>query len=230
MALFYDKKIIALLLGILIIPTLAQADKGDKIFYRISPLGKAWFVDNGQVQFEGKPYLQSVFHARMLGFEDVETIYMDIQDRQPLHVERKLKWWFGRELIIEDYDKDNNTLTVKKYRSNKLVETRVFMETIPSYQAIVFPIHFPKITKIEMGYLLKTAFAQVSTVSLKGLETISVQGGRFKAYHFQAVPYEFDIWISDDENQIPLMVKGRGGYRAYAMKLQKFVQQKNHSL
>jgi hypothetical protein len=58
-------------------------------------------------------------------------------------------------------------------------------------------------------------------VTLISIDELTLPAGLFKAYHFVSTPQKFEIWISNDQYRIPLVIKGAGGL-GYSMQMQSY--------
>lgn len=189
---------------------------GEKIRYDvkigIARLGSAEFNHVAVTTLAGKPAHLITFKTKLANFDDLEKIYSDAESFLPLKVERSISMWPSKEEIVEDYDQQGFTLTVTKLKGKK--ESRqVFTGDGPIHNAVIFPYVIRNVPEPAPGWSVLARFAaQQFTIRLVGKEKVVVPAGTFNAWYFKSSPRKFEIWISADEQRIPLKIKGIGGY------------------
>ena len=211
-------------------PHIIAADeyKKEKAIYSIAPLaGRGEYSDLGIIDLEGKKVKLTVFKTNVLGFKDTETIYSDAQNFLPIRVVRDIAWWLGRETIIEEYDQQLFTVTIKKFKGNKKIQESVLKSDGPIYNAILVPFYLRKVTGLRIGWSFTFHLPNKFIAKLVSLDNIKVAGRKFQAYHFSSIPDKFEIWISNDNLRIPLKIKGRGGLN-YTLVLKQYFSGKDN--
>jgi hypothetical protein len=196
---------------------------GERILYRINPFGKSEFVDEGIVSVDGRDLRVCRFRTRIIGFDDNEKIYSDPLSGLPVRVERNIRWPFSSEYIVEEYDQQNFTMVMRKYKGTKMVEEHKLTQSGPIYSAILFPFSLRNVPgEPELGWRIKTAFPNEYEIKLISIDHVKVNAGEFEAFHFISEPHTFDIWISKDQYRIPVQIQGRGTFGRYTMKLHAY--------
>ncbi len=197
---------------------------GEKIIYDVKlgklHLGESRFANIANVQVNGKVLSVMVVETHLIRFMDTEKIYSDPQTLLPARVERDILKWFVREIITEDYDQDNFTVTIIKNKGSSQ-EKAIIKKDSHIHNAILLPYHVRYIPKMDVGRII---IANLPTrrleIKLTSIEDIKVPAGTFKAYHFQSTPKQIDIWISADERRIPIKIQGSGIF-GYTMVMKK---------
>jgi hypothetical protein len=159
--------------------------------------------------------------TNLVRFKDKETIYSDPQSRLPVKVTRDILNFLLRERIVEEYDQNQFTVTITK-KSLGPASRVVLKKDKPIQNALLLPHYVRDLPAIEAGL---TVMAHLPTRSLEikyvSIDEIVVPAGTFKAYHFSSEPRQVDIWISVDDDRIPLKVQGLGMFN-YTMMLRKY--------
>ncbi len=211
------KRVLGILLSGLVVfncgMVFADVSKGEKITYAISPIGRGEYSDLGLVDYQGKKLWLVNFLTRMPGFRDLEKIYADPQTGFPLRVERYINWTFSKEFIIEEYDPQNNSLVTRRFLKDKLTNEYKYKSNGPYHNVILLPFYLRRVKDLNIGWSLVVRVPEEFTVTLKDVEKIKFNGKRIDAYHFTSEPNKFELWISKDEELLPLIIKGAGGYR-----------------
>ena len=211
-----DIRLIFLLLitqVILIGSITAYGKEGEIITYAIKPLGgQAEYSDLGLTQLAGKEVRLSSLKTESWGFKDTEKIYSDPETLLPVRVERDVRWWFGRENIIEEYNQRDFKVIITKFKGNRKVSELTFSADGPIYNAVLLPFHLAKVPNPEVGWSFVFRLPQKFEAKLTSLEDIKVGEKIFSTYHFTSVPDKFEVWISNDTARIPLKIKGKGGF------------------
>jgi hypothetical protein len=213
------RKILGILLAALLafgcVVAFAGVSKGERIVYAISPVGKAEYNDMGLVDYKGKKLWLVTFLTKVLGFRDLEKIYADPQTGLPLIVERYIHWPLSKEFLIEEYDPRNNSQITRRFLKNKLTNEYKYKSNGPYYNAILLPFYLRGIKDLNIGWSMVVRVPDEFTVILQGVEDIKVNGKRIAAYHFTSKPDKFQIWISKDEDLLPVVIKGTAGYSMF---------------
>ncbi len=195
--------------------------EGEKIVYRITPAGKAVFRDRGMVVLGGKDVRLIECKTEILGFRDTEKIYSDSETMLPLRVEREISFWIREEKIVEEYDQKNHILTVTKYRGDRKISQQKIEKDGPIHNAVILLLLLRGEESFPPGWKMPVRLLEDFTLEYKGIETITVQGKKFNAYHFRSSNRTFETWISDDERRIPLRIRGLGPLR-YSLEMEEY--------
>ena len=212
-------KILGVLLAALLafgsVGAFAAVSKGEKIVYAISPIGRSEYNDLGMVDYKGKKFWLVTFLTRVPGFRDLEKIYADPDTGLPLIVERYINWPFSKEFLIEEYDPQNNSQITRQFLKNKLTKEYKYKSDGPYHNAILLPFYLRGVKDLHTGWSMVVRVPEEFVVTLKNVEDIKVKGKKTIAYHFTSKPDKFEIWISKDENLLPVVIKGTVGYSMF---------------
>jgi len=189
----------------------AAISRGEKISYCVSPAGNAEYEDLGLVDYRGRTYWLVTFRTSLTGFNDLEKIYADPDTGMPLIVERDVRWPLNREFLVEEYDSRNNSLVVRKYQNNKLSDELKFTSNGPYHNAILLPFYLRRVKDLHVGWSMVVRLREEYTVTLVGIDEIKVNNTRMAAYHFTSKPEKFEIWVSKDDERLPVLIKGTVG-------------------
>lgn len=206
----------------------AGVSKGQRIRYAISPIGTAEYNDMGLVDYKGKELWLVTFLTKVPGFRDLEKIYVDPKTGLPLIVERYIHWPFSKEFLIEEYDPQNNSQITRRFLKDKLTNEYKYKSNGPYYNAILLPFYLREVKDLNIGWSMVVRVPDEFVVMLQGVEDIKVNGKRIASYHFTSKPNKFEIWISKDEDLLPVVIKGTAGYKMFmkSHSLQKQAEQK----
>src|SRR3990167_3384869 len=185
---------------------------GERIVYNVKlgkvSLGKAVFNHLPRTELDGKQVSFMNFQTKLARFNDLEKIYSDPDTCLPLKVERSISNWPFSEKISEYYDQKKFILTIIK--DGKTSQT-VIKKDAPIHNAVMLPFYVRGIATLEPGWTMSINLPnQKFQIKLAGTENISLSGKTFYAYRFESEPKRFEIWISTDEQRIPLKIKGTG--------------------
>jgi len=206
----------------------AEPDAVETIKYNISPIGHSEYQDFGMVNFLGKKLKLVTFWTDVLGFCDLEKIYIDPKTLLPVFVERDLKIWMDKEYLTEDYDQKNFNLAITKFKNKKKVDEYLYDADGPIHNAVFMPFYVRTVREFKPGWSLEARFPGKFKVQLAGIEEVEVPAGKFKAYHFTSEPNKFEIWITADKARIPVKIKGCGGLNYTLEMSEYFPNGKNH--
>jgi hypothetical protein len=193
----------------------AGVSKGERIVYAISPVGTAEYNDMGLVDYKGKKLWLVTFLTKVPGFHDLEKIYADPQTGLPLTVERYIDWPLSKEFLIEEYDPQNNSQITRRFLKDKLTNEYKYKSNGPYYNAILLPFYLRGVKDLNISWSMVVRVPGQFAVTLQDVEDIKVNGKRIAAYHFTSKPDKFEIWISKDEDLLPVVIKGTVGYSMF---------------
>lgn len=205
--------------------------KGEKITYDIKMgginLGRAIFQHMASAEINGRLLSRVSFETDLARFKDTEIIYSDPKTLLPVKIDRDIVNWFNREKITEDYDQENFTVTITKYKGTKQ-DKQVIQKDSAIHNAILLPHSVRLVNKLGPGYIFSVNLPNRKLqMKLVSLEDVKTDGGTFKAYHFESIPKQIEIWISADKNRIPIKMQGVGAFgyllvlKEYTFKLPK---------
>lgn len=187
---------------------------GERINYDLF-LGKVR-VGRSEYHHLKKAYLNEklvdviTFYTEAMNFKDRETIYCDSSTLLPLIVERKISRPMKPEKIREVYDQINFKLTINKQRFG--TSTMEINSTEPIHNSIILPFFVRNAADLDNGWVFTANLPQGKyLITLMGKEEVETPAGKFEAYYFESDPSKIKIWISTDENRIPLRIDGTGG-------------------
>jgi len=161
------------------------------------------------------------FYTQAVSFKDRETIYCDSSTFLPLVVERKISKPIKPEKIREVYDQENFKLTITKQRFGESV-TEIKSDA-PIHNSIILPFFVRNTPNLTVGWTFVANLPQGKyMIKLIGVEQVETPAGEFEAYYFESEPSKIKIWISTDDNRIPLRIDGTGGI-GYKMMMQDYV-------
>ena len=203
---------------------------GEKIIYDVMlgkvKLGRAVFHYRAKAELDQKTVNFITFETRLLRFKDKEKIYSDPETVLPLRVEREISSWPKYEKIIEVYDQEKFTLRIVKTESGRDQELN-FKKDSAIHNAILLPYLVRQIPELVAGWNFQANLpTQTFLIELVSIEDVKVIAGTFNSYHFKSTPERFEIWISADENRIPLKIKGMSGI-GYTLVMREYSQGKD---
>ena len=193
-----------------------------KILYTISPAGIAEFSDLGIVELCGQKVRLHALKTRIFRFQDTEMIYSDVQTLLPIRIERDVVRWLGKERIVEEYDQENFTLTIRKFKGSKQVHESVIKRDGPINNAVLMLYDLRTIPELEIGVGFKTNLPGEFELKLESIDQVKIRADTFEAYHFTSVPDTFETWISKDELRRPLKIILRIGV-GYTLVLKEYL-------
>ncbi len=199
---------------------------GEQIIYSISmgkiSLGSAIFNCLPNIRENGRVLAAMTFETKIKGFQDKETIYSDALTLLPVRVIREVQNMLKRENILEQYDHQNFTLTVIKKNGQKEGVGTVFRNDSPIHNPVLLPHFVRTIPVLEIGHTLIANLAKRRyEIKLVSMDDIDVPAGNYKTYHFESVPRQIDIWLSADNDRIPVKIQGLGMF-SYSLNMASY--------
>jgi uncharacterized protein len=187
---------------------------GEKITYSISIGGTAEYTDLGIVDLEGRKVRSVTFKTHIGGLlDDFEVIYAQPDTLLPVKIERDVKYLFRKEHLVEEYSPQTSSAVVRKYVRDKFIKEYRLQEEKPIQNAILLPFWLRNVPDLQIGWTTDVQVSRPYTVTLVAIEEVEVPAGNFMAYRFVSEPRKFDIWITQDEDRIPIRIAGTGGYK-----------------
>ncbi len=163
------------------------------------------------------------FKTQVMRFQDLENIYCDLKTMLPLRIERDIQQLFAKERIVEEYNQSAYAVKITKTKGSRS-EVLEFKNDGPIHNPIIFPYSVRLNPDLEVGWKDAIRLATRSyTIKLVAIESVSVPAGNYQAYHFASEPRSFDIWISADQNSVPIKMRGDGMF-GYTLLMRKYSQ------
>jgi hypothetical protein len=182
----------------------------ETIYYNIKPVGACVYQDFGPVEYRGSKANLIVFTTNMPGFEDKEVIFSETETRLPIFVNRDISLLFRKEHITEEYSSRDFSLKVTKFQKGREVDEYFLKKNGPLQNAILLPFSLRDAPELKIGSIFNVILLKEFEVKVESVEDVVVPAGKFKAYHFTSSPNKFEIWISADNDKLPVKIKGLG--------------------
>jgi hypothetical protein len=195
---------------------------GERILYVISPIGVSEYNDVGIVDLNGVKVNLVVCRTKILFFEDTEKIYSDPDSLLPIKVERNVSKLWIKEYITEEYDQEKFTVTLRKFKGDKVIYEHVTRADGPINNAVTLPFSMRKTEGLKIGWQLNV---QIPTdkfkVELVSIDEITIPAGKFQAYHFISIPDKGEMWINKNSPRVTLKIKGKGLFN-YILSMKRY--------
>lgn len=209
------------------LPVPAPAGIGEKIIYDVMlgklRMGSAVFEYAARTELNQRAVDLFTFSTRAARFTDFERIFSDPATFLPLRVERDISAWAKKEKIVEQYDQQAFLLSVEKHTGGKQT-TQSFKKESVIHNAVLLPSVVRRTHQIDPGWSFKANLpTQEFTITFAGIEEITLPAGKFRASRFTSFPERFEIWISADQYQIPLKIKGTSGI-GYTLVMRTYIK------
>ncbi len=200
---------------------------GERITYDIRfgglKLGSSRFNYLAKAEINDQPALLMTLDTRLARFADTEKIYGDPVTLLPMRIERYIINWFSREHIIEVYDQFGHSVTIKKTKGKREEAPLVIKKSGPIQNAILLPHYVRRLPLLTLGTVFIVNLPNREfKIELTSIDDVVVPAGTFKAFHFESVPKQIDIWITADERRIPVKIQGSGIF-GYLMVMKEYV-------
>ncbi|MCK5492237.1 MAG: DUF3108 domain-containing protein, partial [Candidatus Omnitrophica bacterium] len=184
-------------------------------------LGRAKYNHMKKMMFQGRMVHLITFETKAMRFRDRETIYCELDTFLPIVVERKVSQFLKPEKIREEYDQKNFVLSITKQRFT--TEKHIIKKDAPIHNSILLPYVVRNAKNLDIGWSFEVNLPQRKyEIVLSAIETVKVPAGEFKAYYFESNPKQIRIWISMDENRVPLKLEGTGGILGYKLLMREY--------
>lgn len=209
-----------------------------KVHYGIIDAGEAVLeIKSSPYTFENREAYYAVGTGRSLGAFD---IFFKVRDKYETYIDKKgvFPWYFKRRVdeggykISQDYTFDQG---VGEVFTQKEETHKVPMGVQDMVSAFYFArtFDFSDIQKGDVFEIPTFVDDELFNLRIKfqGRETIKIRDGKFKAMKFVPVVQEgriwkdendLNVWISDDDNKIPLLAQTKILFGSIKMELTKY--------
>ncbi len=202
---------------------------GEKLTYRVHygiiDAGEAVLeIKDSPYTFENRDAYYAVGTGKSLGAFD---LFFKVRDKYETYIDKKgvFPWYFKRRVdeggykISQDYTFDHSEGEVSTQKEETHEIPMGVQDMISAfYYARTFD--FSKIKKGDIFEIPTFVDDELFNLKIKyqGKETIRIRDGKFKALRFVPVLQEgrifkdeedLNVWISDDNNKIPLLVRSK---------------------
>ena len=195
---------------------------GENVLYLISPLGESEYNDLGVVDLKGLKVNLVTFRTKVLFFEDTEKIYSDPDTLLPIKVERNISKLWIKEYITEEYDQKKFTVTLRKFKGDKIIYKHITKANGPIHNAITLPFYMRRNEEPKIGWQFVVRVPDYEfKVELVSIDEITTPAGKFQAYHFKSIPDKGELWINKNSPRVTLKIKGKGIFN-YVLSMKKY--------
>jgi len=200
---------------------------GENVLYNITPIGRSEYNDLGLVDLKGAKVNLLTFRTKVLFFEDTEKIYTDPDNLLPIKVERYISKFLGKEYITEEYDQKKFTVTLRKFKKDKIIYERISKADGPIHNVIALLFYMRKTEDIKIGWQFAVRMPDDKfKIELVSIDDITIPAGKFQAYHFKSIPDKAEIWINKNSPQTLLKIQGKGIF-GYVISMKKYSSNNN---
>jgi hypothetical protein len=205
---------------------LSYGRAGEEIAYEVRfgkiLLGEAKFKYLGKVDLQGKAVNLLVLETKVVNFLDKENIYSDPESMLPVRIERSISSFLKKEQIIENYDQLNYQVTITKNNGKNPPQQLVIKRNGVIHNAVLFPYSVRDLPDLAVGreFILNLP-NRTLRVNLVSIESLKIGHKVFQAFRFESTPRQIAVWISTDEQRIPLKIEGSGVF-GYALILKSY--------
>ncbi|MFA5005107.1 MAG: hypothetical protein WC561_03135 [Candidatus Omnitrophota bacterium] len=200
----------------------AQDYAGESVFYLISPIGRSEYNNLGVVDLKGAKVNLVTFKTKVLFFEDTEKIYSEPESLLPIRIERFISKLWIKEYITEEYDQKKFTVTLRKFKKDKIIYEKITQAKGPIHNAITLPFNLRGRFDLKVGWHFTTRIPEEFVLQLVSIDQVNIPAGKFQAYHFKSIPDKFEIWINKNNPRVPLKIQGKGIFD-YVLLMKKYV-------
>jgi len=189
--------------------------KGESFTYEVKckdfKIGKSILTFNGEGDLDNKKVYHITFLTILPTLRDTEEIYADKNTFLPIEVHRKIRKRIGfSDNIIEKYDQENFRVDIEQKSKLRTNSFSIEKES-PIHNVILLSYYYRTFENFNTKDRFKINLPTVDfEVAFKGIETIETHLGDYRAYAFTSDPPEFELWLSADEERIPLKIKNPG--------------------
>ena len=186
-------------------------------------IGKASLSYQGMVAERGTKTIGISFLVDVVNFQDLEKIYVGLETFNPLWVIRSIDFLNRKELIKEDYASKTNSVTITKYKNEKIVTVKNIISDVP-FQHVISSIYYcRKLKELGVGtkFSLNLPLSKL-VLEVKNIVDVKVPYGRFKAFYIESIPNKYRIWLSADEKRLPLKVEGAISFSPAGLVMTKY--------
>ena len=209
-----------------------------KIHYGIIDAGEAVLeIKDSPYTFENRDAYYAVGTGRSLGAFDM---FFKVRDKYETYIDKKgvFPWYFKRRVdeggykISQDYTFDQGAGEVFTQKE-ETHEVPMGVQDMVSAFYFARTFDFSDIQKGDVFEIPTFVDDELFNLRIKfqGRETIKIRNGKFKAMKFVPVVQEgriwkdendLNVWISDDDNKIPLLAKTKILFGSIKMELTEY--------
>lgn len=195
--------------------TIVSDYAGESVLYFISPLGRSEYTNLGTTDVKGVKLNLITLNSKILFIDIAENIYSYPESLLPYKTERTTSGFLSKEYRTEEYDQENFSVVIKKFKGKKLVKQQIIKTDRPIQNVNLLLFYLRTNPDLKIGWHFTTKVVNELKLlevelTLLSIDEITVPAGTFQAYHFKSVPDNFEIWIDKNNPRIPLKIKLKG--------------------
>ncbi len=203
--------------------------KGEVLTYTIRKFGvkagEAVIENKGMVDLGGAPRVLITFSSKGFNFFDHELIFADPHTLLPVRVERDLNIFGKKEKIIEFYDQEKYTVTIRKYKGEEMVDEIVFQKDQPIDNLYCYIYRYRAHGRFAQGEKLGMHLpTKIVNFEIVRQEQIVALGRKNEAWFMRSTPNEYQVWFDAGDQKLPLRIDGAVGLAKTVMVLEGYEQ------
>jgi hypothetical protein len=199
---------------------------GENVLYLVNPLGESEYNDLGVVDLKGRKVNLLTFRTKVLFFEDTEKIYSDPDTLLPIKVEREISNLWIKEYITEEYDQKNFTVTLKKFKEDKIIFERTTKANGSIHNVIALLFYMRNVEGLKIGWQFAVRMPNDEfKIELVSIDEITIPAGKFQTYHLKTIPDKAEIWGTKNDPRVLPKIQGKG-ILGYIISMKKYIPHK----
>jgi hypothetical protein len=185
--------------------------------------GKSDLIFRGETKLNADTVYLIESNSDTLSYKGKELIYVSRKDFLPIRVKRDLVFMGNREMIVEDYDAESNSVTIKKTVGKDIKITKIRKDDdIQNSISLIYL--FRTLDNFKKDILIDVNLpTREFKLKVKKDQKVAVPMGVFESFLFEDEGSNFRIWIGKDKNRLPLRFDYNSGLKRYSMRLTSYV-------
>lgn len=172
--------------------------------------GSGELVYYGCEDYSGYGAVQHIaFKVTTFSVRDEDIIFGTPDFRFPVRVERKIRLFGKDEQIFEDYAPNHRSVTLKKSVQGKGVPDQIINSDADLGNVLLLLYNLRNDRELREGKIYKIILpTQKFDLFVKDKRRIKTPMGVFEAFYLVSHPAKYRIWLSVQEDRLPLRIQG----------------------
>ena len=175
----------------------------------------------GKTNLDNQEVLLIESSTKALNYKGKERIFTQTDTFYPVRVERSLKIGWDKENIIEEYNLEENSVTIKKNKNGRQLKD-LKLSSDGKLQHVISLLYFLRTKKdLSVGEVMTVNLPKAKLrLKVERIEDIKVPYGKEKVFFITDAKGNLRIWMSV-AGKLPLQFQYKSGMKNYSMKMRE---------
>jgi len=179
------------------------------VYSNIVKVGSGSLTYAGILKGPGDVWQHVKLQVETLSVSDTDEVYGSLDFTLPHKVDRRVRL-FGRDEVIEEiYASGNKSVTISKSKNGQAEppETITSDSALENVLLLIYRLRNDPALAVGRTYAVNLP-TQKFELTVKSKMSLKVPLGKFQVFYIESKPSKYRIWLTDDQQRIPVRIQG----------------------